>query len=611
MISNLYTDKELGLTYTKDYSIFRVWAPSQEEIFLCLYENYDEQDRKTYHMTKDEDGCFELKLDGDYEGKFYTYLVKDQEVADPYSFASSANSKRTAIIDLAKTNPEGYLDHEIPNNDKDKAIIVETHLADITIDPSSGADHRGLFLGAAQKGTNYNEITTGMDHFAEIGVTHVHLLPITDYLTVDENKPLAKYPDNYNWGYDQELYNNIEGSFSTNPNDPYSRIREFKTLIKNYHENGLSVVLDVVYNHTFRTADSIFQVLEPYYYYRTNGQTEFSNGSGCGNEVASERPMVRKFIIDSLVYLAKEYKLDGFRFDLMALTDIDTIMMAIEELRKINPNILIYGEPWMALPSPLPYDKQINIGMQKNKNFAIFNPHIRDNLKGDTDGSERGYLQGEYYLKGAIQEGIAGYANIYGNETAYAHPLESINYFNAHDNLIFNDKLIKSGVPADKLKDITYMGHAILLTSQGLPFLVAGNSFMRTKKMNHNSYNAPADINGIDWTLKEKNQDLFEAVKDLIKLRKDLGIFNMKTNDEVLEKLSFIDGLQDYLIGYIIKSDNGNYAIFHNVSDFKEEIDKSLFTEHEEIQHIFSNGFVDSKVTDIKLDEYSINVYKF
>lgn len=611
MITAQFSNKKQGLTYTKEKSIFRVWAPSQESINLCIYEDYKTQKREQNSMIKDEDGTFEYEINGDLEGKFYTYLVGDSEVADPYSFASSANSKRSAIIDLKKTNPEGFENHEIPHNDKDTAIIAETHLADISIHETSGADHRGLFLGAAQKGTSYNGFKTGLDHFKELGITHLHLLPVTDYLTVNEVKPLVEYPNNFNWGYDQELYNNLEGSFSTNANDPYARIREFKTLVKNYHENGISIVLDVVYNHTFRTADSIFQVLEPFYYYRTSAPYVFSNGSGCGNELASERPMVRKFIVESLKYLAKEYKIDGFRFDLMALTDIDTVMEIIKELRIINPNILIYGEPWMALPSPLPYDKQINIGAQKNKGFAVFNPMYRDAIKGDTDGDKRGYLQGEYYLKDSIQEGIAGYANIYGHETQFHSPLETINYFNAHDNLIFNDKLLKSGVENHLLEDLTYMGHALVLTSQGLPFLVAGNSFMRDKKMNHNSYNAPSHVNGIDWSLKEKNFDLFNKIKDLIKLRKDLGIFNFKTNDEVLEKLEFIEGLQEYVIGYIIKDRGSSYILFHNVSDKLVNVDFKQVGNFDSLEHIFSNGFINEQVDEINLDKYSLNIYKY
>ena len=598
---------KLGLDYSKERSIIRVWAPSQEAIDLCLYESFDSQKKTIYQMVKNEYGVFEYSLEGDFDGYFYTYLIADDEVVDPYSYASSANSKRSAIIDLAKSNPEGFEDHDIPFNDRDKAIIVEAHVADLTIDESSGAEHRGLFLGSAEIGTKYNNISTGLDHFKELGISHIHLLPITDYLTVNEVKPLVKYPDNYNWGYDQELYNNLEGSFSTDANDPYSRIREFKTLVKNFHENGMSIVMDVVYNHTFRTVDSPFNVIEPNYYYRMQDGF-FSNGSGCGNEFASETPMGRKFIVESLCYLAKEYKVDGFRFDLMALTDIDTIMLAKEKLEEINPNILIYGEPWMALSSPLAYEKQIVIGAQKNKGFSIFNPFFRDAIKGDNDGSGRAFIQGEYYHNRNIRNGILGSIGLEdGDESSFAHPLESINYFNAHDNLIFYDKLKKSGIEEASIKDMTYMAFSLLLTSQGLAFFHAGNSFLRSKKGNHNSYNAPSYINGIDWSLKEKNYDLFVKIKNLIEMRKQLGIFNFKTSDEVRENISFVKGLKDSMIAYTINKEDKKYLILHNFSKDKEAV---KLTDMKEAKLIWSGDFCEQDIINYEIDGYSTNIYE-
>lgn len=609
-VNDYLENVKLGLSYTPEKTVIRVWSKSQDEIILCLYDSYNTQKRKKYEMIKNEFDVFEIEIEGDLDGKFYTFLIGNQEVVDPYSYASSANSKRSAIIDLNKSNPEGFLNHKIPFNDKDKAIIVETHVADISIDLSSGANNRGLFLGASQKGTNYNGYKTGIDHFKELGVTHVHFLPVTDYLTVNELKPLAQYPNNFNWGYDQELYNNIEGSFSTNPNNPYSRIKEFKSLIKNYHEDGLSIVLDVVYNHTFRTSDSPFNIIEPNYYYRMD-KGVFSNGSGCGNEFASETVMGRKFIIDSLCYLAKEYKIDGFRFDLMALTDIDTIMLAIEKLREINPNILIYGEPWMALPSPLEYEKQINIGSQKNKGFAIFNPFFRDDIKGDNDGSEKGYLQGRYYLNRNIQNGIIGSIGIGDEDSPFAHPLESINYFNAHDNLIFYDKLIKSGVEESEISDLTYMAFSLLMTSQGLPFFHSGNSFLRSKKGNHNSYNASSDINGIDWALKEKNYDLFTKIKGIINLRRKLEIFNYKTYDEVKNNVKFIEGLKDYLIAYTIDYNNEKYLIIHNFSSKEEKLsDIQNISNKNKFNLIWSNEDKNEIVDCLDISKYSTNIYK-
>ena len=608
-LDNFTTNKTLGLIYSKESSIIRVWAPSRKKITLCVYENYSTQSRKEYEMIKSDDGVFEYELIGDHEGKFYTYLIEGLEVADPYSFSSSANSKRTAIIDLEKSNPEGFLEHDIPFNDKDKAIIVEAHIADITIDETSGAKNRGLFLGASEAGTRYKGVKTGIDHFEELGITHLHLLPVTDYITVDENKPLVDYPENYNWGYDQELYSNIEGSFSTNPNDPYSRIREFKSLVQAYHEKGISIVLDVVYNHTYRTLDSAFNIIEPNYYYRKTADGLFSNASGCGNEIASERPMVRKFIVDSLCYLAKEYKIDGFRFDLMALIDIDTIMEAKEKLEEINPNILIYGEPWMALRTTLDFEKQILVGSQRDKRFSIFNPFFRDSIKGDNDGITRGYIQGEYYLKPAIEEGISGSVGLIQKESPFNSPLETINYFNAHDNLIFDDKLVNSGVPLELKSDMTYMAFSILLTSQGLPFFHAGNSFMRTKYMDENSYMSPSDINGINWALKEENSELFNRIKNLIDMRKKLGIFNMKTKSEVFDKIKFYNHVRSDIIAYSIDDNEGKYLIVHNVSNNIESMELEDFTDKKEVKLIWDNDFKEEIKKEIIIGRYSTKIY--
>lgn len=608
-LSEIESYKRLGSIYSKESTTFRVWAPTRDQIKLYLYDKFDDLIRKEYTMVKDEDGVFEFTLEGDLDGKFYMYGVDDMLVTDPNAHACAVNSSKSAIIDLDDTNPEGFLEHFIPFNDRNKAVIAEAHLADISINENSGAEYRGTFLGLAQEGTEYKGLSTGLDHISELGISHIHLLPITDYLTVDERKPLKDYSDNFNWGYDQELYSCLEGSFSTDPYDPKARIREFKTLVMKLHEKNISVVLDVVYNHTYRSKDSNFNCLVPDYYYRQDTEGNFSNGSGCGNELASERPMVRKFIVDSLCFLAKEYKLDGFRFDLMALIDIDTILLAKQELEKINPNILIYGEPWMALGSPLAYDKQINIGSQKGKDFAIFNPFFRDAIKGDNDGSKWGYIQGDFYLKEAVQNGIRGSVNpIDYKDSPFASPLESINYFNAHDNLIFYDKLVKSGVSEDFIGKMTVSAFSILLMSQGKIFFHLGNEFLRTKYMDHNSYKSSSHINGIDWSLKEKNIEVFNTVKDLIKLRNDLKIFNMETAEEVSENISFLSDLKDYLIAYTVKGDERTYLIVHNLSNNREFIDKRLLNT-ESLRKIWSNAFVDVVEDEIYVDGFTSNVY--
>lgn len=602
------TTLDLGVNYTPEQSTFRVFAPTHKKIILAIYEYYDDIRRKEYSMSKVNENYFEYTINGDLEGKFYTYIVGENEVIDPYSVACSVNSHKTAIIDLNKTNPAGFKEHMNPDNKWENAILYEVHVADFTAYQNSGAQHNGKFLGFAQENTFYNNVKTGLDHLSELGVTHIHLLPIYDFITVDERKDITKYRSNYNWGYDPELYNCVEGSYSTDPYDPHKRIYELKYLIQKIHDRGMSVVLDVVYNHTFKTKDSNFNVLAPGYYHR-NIDGIFSNGSGCGNEFASDTPYGRKFIIDSLLYWVEEYKVDGFRFDLMALIDIDTIETAIEKLREINPNIIIYGEPWMADTSLLATEKQITIGAQRGKNFAIFNPFFRDAIRGDNDGIIKGYVQGDYRYKHDIEKGVVGSVSIDGTYSNFQNPIESINYFNAHDNLIFQDKLEMTNVDKKDQGPMTILAFSLVLMSQGIPFFHAGNEFLRDKKLDHNSYSSSIDVNGIDWSLKEKNLQTFNIIKDLIEFRKESGLFNMTSFHEVVDNMTILKGLKNCLIGYLIRKENKTYLIIHNASNRVEMVKfKKLNLENTTL--IWSNGFKNKPVSKIELGAYTSNVYE-
>ena len=601
-------DSPMGAIYQKNKTSFRVFAPTHSSLRLAIYEDYRSVRRQEYEMEKDEDGFFQLTLEGDYDGKFYTYLTHEDEVTDPNCVAVSVNSRKSAIVDLETTNPEGFLDHKIPNNPWQDAIIYEVHVADFTIDKTSGVSARGKFLGMSEENSFYDNVTTGIDHLKELGITHVHLLPVYDYITVDEEVDLVDDKYNYNWGYDPELYNCVEGSYATNPYDPKQRIFELKYLIMKLHQAGISVVLDVVYNHTFKTRDSNFNVLAPYYFHR-NLDYRFYNGSGCGNEFASEKPVARKFIIDSLSYWVNEYKVDGFRFDLMALLDIETAKIAIKTLREINSNIIIYGEPWMAAGSLLAYEEQINIGSQKNHDFAIFNPFYRDALRGDNDGAKPGYVQGVFHYKEAIQAGISGSVHKDTHSEHFANPVESINYFNAHDNLIFQDKLIKSGVTNDLQEKMTMFAFSLLMMSQGIPFFHAGNEFLRSKKLDYNSYRSSSDINGIDWSLKKQHIKVHKFVSELIEFRKNSGLFSMRTKKEVNQRLRFVKGLKDNLIGYFINKGEKTYLIIHNAST-KKEILAIRNEEINEFQLIWQDGKTNEKVSQIHIDGLASNVYE-
>lgn len=585
-------DMDLGFEYSKEKTTFKIYSPDKK-LSLLIYDDANTMERKKYKMTKDELGFWECIVEGDLNLKYYTYLVDEKyEVTDPYSVSASVNSKRSVVIDLEMTNPKGFLEHEVPVNNPEDAIIYETHVKDFSYHESSGVnkDHRGKFLAFTEEEASYEGLTTGLSHLEELGITHLHLMPIYDYLTVDENNEAFDNPNNYNWGYDPELYNVPEGSYSVDSTDPMARIKEFKEVVMAAHKKKISVVMDVVYNHTFRSMDSNFNVLAPSYYYRLNQDGTFSNGSGCGNEFASEKALGRKFIIDSLKYWANEYKVDGFRFDLMALMDRETVDLLIHELKKINPNILIYGEPWMAWGSTLPINNQTLPGSQKGRGFSIFNSRFRDSIKGDNDADTKGYIQGEYWMKKDVQLGIMGsITSLEGYEGLTMYPQESINYFNSHDNLILADKLKKSlpGEDMENFNSISKMAFSIILLSLGLPFFHAGNEFSRSKNMDHNSYKSPITTNQIDWSLKKKNYKLYEHVKNLIHLRRENSKFMLKSYEEISESFYFIENLPDSVIAYTILVEDEILFVIHNSG--REEFNLEYKNLEEHIKNNYKN----------------------
>ncbi|WFA08499.1 type I pullulanase [Tissierella sp. Yu-01] len=575
-----------GITYSPQETIFRIWSPLRNNIDLCLYEDQCTMDRNIYSMKKLDDGVHEVTVQGDLKGYYYTYLIDGIEVVDPYSIAASMNSTRSAIIDLEDTNPRGWNEHCIPNVTKSDAVIYEVHIKDFTGHESSEVKYRGKYLGFIEK----------IPHLKELGVTFVHLMPVYDFITVKEEIELFFNEDNYNWGYDPELYNVPEGSYATNPEDPLCRIRELKTLIMELHMAGLKVILDVVYNHTYKSKNSNFNIIMPGYFYRTNEDGSFSNGSGCGNEIASERPMVRKFIIDSLEYWVSEYKIDGFRFDLMGLIDIDTIEETVTELRKVKPEIFIYGEPWAGGSTVLPVEKMTLKGMQKNLSFAIFNDSFRNAIKGDNDGESRGFAQGNSDYKHAVEIGITGSIDYDDYRKGFTNsPLETINYINSHDNLILADKIKKIFPYLDEggLIRINKFAHAILFTSQGIPFIHAGNEFLRSKKMDHNSYNSSLNINGIDWYFKGKYDDYFRYIRDLIDIRKVYKEFKITDAQDIRERLKFIY-IQD-VIAFTIKMEEGYkyLLIIHNNNNESYSIHKNDIKNHLNYNYGFNSENID------------------
>jgi pullulanase len=565
-----YTGGDLGLLYSPGKSAFRIWAPTATRAQLILYnDGIAGTAAQTIDMQKSQSGTWTALVKGDQKGKFYVFRVQVdnkwlQEVPDPYAKSVGVNGKRAMVVDLKDTDPVNWSADKSPELKKaTDAIIYELHVRDASIAINSGIKTKGKFLGLTEKGTtNRDGLSTGLDHLKELGVTHIHLLPFYDFYSIDESKPDKLQ---YNWGYDPLNYNVPEGSYSTNASDGITRIRELKELVKTFHQNGLSLVMDVVYNHTMLTEDSYFNQLVPGYYYRQADNGKFSNATACGNETASERPMMRKFMLESLKYWVKEYHVDGFRFDLMGVHDLSTMNLIGQELRKIKPGILLYGEGWTAGASTLPDSlRALKKYAYKLDNIAVFSDDIRDGIKGSVfRHEENGFASGRPGMEESIKFGIVAsvkhpqvdYTKVNYSKAPYANePSSTITYAECHDNHVLWDKLAisaKDATEADR-KKMHKLALSIVLTSQGISFLHAGTEFLRSKKGNENSFDAGDSINAIDWSLKSKNNDVFEYVKALIKMRKEHPAFRMKTAKEITDNIHFLDNLPAGVIGYTI-----------------------------------------------------------
>ncbi|MCF8008316.1 MAG: type I pullulanase [Halanaerobiales bacterium] len=563
----IYHGNDLGVNYTKENTKILLWAPTAEEIKIEIYNYYKNKDPyEVFDLNKNINGTWKVNLEGDYGGKYYLFKIdfgsKIVKTIDPYAKGLASNSEMGLIVDFEKTNPDDWQkDKRVNIKSPVDAIIYEVHVRDFSSSPYSGMKNSGDYLAFTENNTVNNQgLSTGIDHLKELGITHIHLLPVFDYASVDEE---IKYE--YNWGYDPHFYNVPEGSYANN-SEGYQRISEFKKMIKSLHDNGIGVIMDVVYNHTYFTEQSAFQKTAPGYFYRTVDNCYLTNGSGCGNEIATERPMVRKFIIDSLKYWAKEYHIDGFRFDLMGLMDKETVYNIEKSLHNIDPNILIYGEPWAASPPHLKDYQKIYKGIQRNHKFGFFNDSFRDAIKGDTNGFVTGYVNGKFQTYNDIKRGVVGSIDFNFEVKDFAYkPEETVNYVSSHDNLTLWDKINKSMSKATEIKRIKMdrLAQAIVFTSQGIPFFQGGEEFLRTKYGNHNSYNAGDHINQIKWERKSLYYETFLYYKGLIKLRKKHSAFRMREADMIRNKLEFLQG-EDAAIGYMFK-DHANNDKWRNI----------------------------------------------
>ncbi len=571
----IYTGDDLGITYRADATQCKIWSPAAEQAVFRLYDRGEGgEPLQTIQMEKGHEGVWTVGLKGKWAGYFYTIQVRTggkwmSEVPDPYARAVGINGKRGAIIDLDAAQPEGWKSDTPPRLEHVlDAVIYELHVRDATIATSSGASLPGKYLGLAESGTrNKDYLPTGMDHIRELGVTHVHLLPVYDFYSVDESTPDKPQ---YNWGYDPLNYNVPEGSYATNAADPATRIREFKTLVQAFHRNGLRVVMDVVYNHTMFSETSYFNQVVPGYYYRFQPDGSFSNASGCGNETASERPMMRRYMLESMRYWMEEYHIDGFRVDLMGIHDIETMNEISVELRRIRPDILLYGEGWTSGDSPLPAEQR---ALKKNAaqldHIAVFSDDLRDGCKGSVfEHAERGFVSGKPGMEASVKFGIVAatrhpqveYDKVnYSQSPWAAEPYHCVNYVSCHDNHTLWDRLLNSN-PRHTEKDrinMHLLAETIVLTSQGIPFLLAGTEFLRTKKNVENSFKSPDDINMLDWDRKTRYQQVNDYLTDLIRLRRNHPAFRLRESAAIRDNLHFMEVPSSDVIAYTL---NGKAA---------------------------------------------------
>ncbi len=590
-----YAGDDLGVNWSKDKLKVRIWAPTALTVLFRLYKSADTtQSEQNIPLEKTIQGTWYTELAGNFKGYFYTFQVCDEtgwlnECPDIGAKATGVNGLRGMILDFESTNPQNWKsDRRCAVNRPTDMVLYEIHVRDFSISPDSGILNKGKYLGFTEKETTSPKgLSTGLDHLIELGITHIHLLPIADFYTVDETQ---NHPQ-YNWGYDPLNFNTPEGWYSTNPYDGVTRILELKTLVKTMHQNGIGVIMDVVYNHSGLIFDSWFNQIVPGYYYRQNADGTLSDASGCGNELASERTMVRKFIVDSVAYWAEEYHLDGFRFDLMGIIDIETMNQIRKRLDLIDPNIFIYGEGWVAADSPLPENfRATKLNTLALDRIASFCDDMRDGLKGTPfNRYSNGFISGltlreekvKFAIIGAIRHPQIFYDYVESSRQPWANsPTQCVNYISCHDNYTLFDKLQYS-CPESTMEEIdrmTRLALGILLTSQGVPFLHAGVEMHRSKGGHNDSYRSPDEINQIDWGKKSLTMDLFNFTKKCINLRKQHPAFRMSDSDMVREKLVFFPKYIPGVIAYELRDHaNGDswehILVLFNGNNYSVEFD--------------------------------------
>ena len=578
-------DGELGALYEKEGTLLRVWTPTAKSVEVWIYADDSFKGPSTkIEMVQKPKGIFEAYLPGDQHGTIYVYKIlflnnRESISVDPYARATTVNGMKSVIADLNRTNPDGWGERLPAFGLPEEAIIYELHIRDFSISETSGIVNKGKFLGLTEKNTqNASGRKTGLDYLIDLGITHIQILPMFDYATVDEANLTEPQ---YNWGYDPLNYNVPEGSYSTDPFDPFNRIFELKQMIRTLHDNGLRVIMDVVYNHVYDPKDQALERTVPGYFYRYNADGSLANGTGVGNDTASERHMMRKYIIDSVKYWAKEYHLDGFRFDLMGIHDSVTMNAIREALDKIDPSIIIIGEGW-EMSTPLPEDlKASQRNAQAMPRIAHFNDSIRIALKGSDFGDEkdRGFISGKNYLEDLLLRNIKGAMHL-SSHSSYVDPEQVIQYVEAHDNLTLYDKLLRSN--PDDSEEVRIKRHtlatSIVLLSQGVPFIHGGQEFLRTKAGVANSYQSPDEINQFEWERVTTFQESVAYVKGLIALRKSEYLFRLHTHEEIDAHFTMLSENFNIIAFSLTNSEKKYIVIFNgNRSDVIFRIQKGKY----------------------------------
>lgn len=574
----VYDGDDLELKVDASGTHFTLWSPGAEAVKLHLYaDGQNGAPYTTADMSPEKSaGVWRVSFPEKLYGKFYTFQVKIggkwlKETPGVWAKAVGANGRRAAIVDMAATNPEGWEDDRyVTTPHQTDAIVYEMHHRDFSAHNNSGIANKGKFVAMLEPESHSpNGELTGIAHLKELGITHVHILPSYDYCTVDETRLADRQ---YNWGYDPLNYNAPEGSYATNPVDPATRILEMKKMVQALHNAGIGVIMDVVYNHTALNDDSNFSLTAPGYYYRHRADGSYSDASACGNETASERRQMSDYIVNSVKYWTEEYHIDGFRFDLMAIHDTETMTRVAKTVRAVNPSAVIYGEGWTAGDSPLPKERRaLKENVSKFEGVAVFSDDIRDAVKGHYSRAEdRGFASGKPGEEETVKIGVVAstahpqvdYSKGTNSKFAYAlSPEQIMNYVSCHDDMCLTDKLRKSMPDVDDAvrMRVARLAQTIVFTSQGTPFMFAGEEIFRDKKGVHNTYCSPDFVNAIDWNLKKQNREQFDYYRNLIALRKAHPAFRMTTAADIAENIVFDKVKSDNLLSYTIKNNaNGD-----------------------------------------------------